>query len=90
MPADPDSTVTAAAVPTLLTTRWPWDMVGISRASYYRLMSQGKAPRPLGIFEGRSIWRIADIVEWLGKLKLSTPTSNRRKVPAPKRPPRKG
>jgi predicted DNA-binding transcriptional regulator AlpA len=54
-----------------LTTRTPWSYVGISRSSFYRLLSKGEAPAPVQLAGVWPHWRVADLDRWIGSLKQS-------------------
>lgn len=41
------------------------DMLGISRATIYRLMHEGNFPRPIKLGRRAVGWRYEDIEEWL-------------------------
>ena len=41
------------------------DMLGISRATTYRLMHEGNFPRPIKLGRRAVGWRYEDIEEWL-------------------------
>ena len=44
----------------------------LSKPTIYRLMNEGKFPRPLRLSPQRVAWRMADIENWLAQL---SPTS---------------
>jgi len=48
------------------TTGEPWQYIGVSRSSWYRIMSTGQAPLPLDL-PGRNPWRISDLDAMLAK-----------------------
>jgi predicted DNA-binding transcriptional regulator AlpA len=50
-------------------TRNPWDYCGVSRASWYRLMSSGLAPRPVNLPGCRNLWRTADLDKFVDELR---------------------
>jgi predicted DNA-binding transcriptional regulator AlpA len=65
-----------------LTTRKPWELVGVSRTYWYRLMGSGRAPAPVS-FGGARYWRVADLEAWLAGLKPVQAICPRKKaVPA--------
>lgn len=42
--------------------------VGLSKPTIYRLMGEGKFPRPLKLSAHRVAWRVLDIDNWLANL----------------------
>jgi predicted DNA-binding transcriptional regulator AlpA len=54
-----------------LTTNKPWTLAGISRASWYRLLSAGKAPKPMDLLPGKNFWRTADVIKWLESVRTA-------------------
>jgi predicted DNA-binding transcriptional regulator AlpA len=50
------------------TTDTPWQYLGISRSTWYRLMAADQAPLPLAL-PGRNRWRISDLDKWLERQK---------------------
>jgi len=43
-------------------------LVPVSRATWYQMVKDGRAPKPIRLSEGVSVWRIADIEEMLAKI----------------------
>ncbi len=48
------------------------EVLGISRSSIYRLMQEGKFPRPLKIGPAAVRWRASDIMVWLESCPVAT------------------
>src|SRR5262245_9222882 len=48
-----------------LTTRKPWLVVGVSRATFKRLQSAGKAPGPIDVGTSHPVWRVSDLERWV-------------------------
>ncbi len=57
---------------TPLLTNKPWDVAGISRASWYRLASAGKTPKPVATGLSRRRYRVADVVAWVERMRTDT------------------
>ena len=48
------------------------DLTGLSRASIYRLISEGEFPRPVRVSATGVRWRSGDISAWIKSRPLST------------------
>lgn len=48
------------------------DRIGLSRASIYRLVAEGKFPTPIKLGDRRIGWRDSSINEWLQSLENET------------------
>ena len=48
------------------------DLTGLSRASIYRLISEGEFPRPVRVSAAGVRWRSTDIAAWIQSRPLST------------------
>lgn len=48
----------------ILTTRTPWKTLGMSRASFKRLQSAGRAPLPRNLGLDSPRWLISDLIKW--------------------------
>ena len=47
-------------------------MVGLSRASIYRLVDTGDFPRPIRVGPRAVRWRLGDIEQWISERPLTT------------------
>ena len=50
------------------------DRIGLSRATIYRLVAEGKFPTPIKLSETRIGWRDTSINEWLQSLEIENDT----------------
>lgn len=48
-----------------LATRRPWELLGISRSSWYEAQAAGETPAPIEVPHMGRFWRISDIRRWL-------------------------
>jgi predicted DNA-binding transcriptional regulator AlpA len=53
-------------VKALATTR-PWTLIGVGRSTWYRLLSQGRAPVGIRVTRKKRIWSIAELQRWLDR-----------------------
>jgi predicted DNA-binding transcriptional regulator AlpA len=61
-----------------LMTGKPWEVCGLSRSAFYRLVAAGEAPAPIRLPGARPCWRLADLRRWVEGLR----PSRRRRKPA--------
>lgn len=47
------------------------EITGLSKSTIYRLMNEGKFPRPVKLSKNRVAWRSYDIENWLSNLPKS-------------------
>lgn len=59
------SPVAPAPPPRLLRLKAVLDRVGVSKSSLYRMMQDGRFPRPLEITPGWKAWRECDVSKWI-------------------------
>src|SRR5262249_28098800 len=66
----------------VLLTRTPWTIVGMSRATFKRLESQGRTPPPVMVGTSQPRYRVEDLRRWVESLK---PDRRVRRGPQPAR-----
>ena len=52
----------------LVSLKYVKEMTTLSQATIYRMMQQGKLPRPFALTPGRKVWRKSEIDEAIMKL----------------------
>jgi predicted DNA-binding transcriptional regulator AlpA len=48
-----------------LATAKPWNLVGISRAQWFKLFASGRTPLPVRLGTRRPVYLISDLEDWL-------------------------
>ena len=56
------------STPKLLKAREVWEMLGISKATLYRLIRKGRFPRPVKLGAGTSRWPSQEIENYIAAL----------------------
>lgn len=58
----------ASNVPSLLTAKQIYELLGIDKRSFYRLIASGRFPKPLRIGTTRTRWRSDSLRAWLDSI----------------------
>jgi predicted DNA-binding transcriptional regulator AlpA len=57
-----------ATLPTLLTARQVYELLGLDKRSFYRELAAGRIPKPIRVGLNRTRWRSDDLRKWMDSL----------------------